>query len=192
MLFRSGAEIPNFCKQLMRIERILCPTDLTPDSKVALGYAAALAQAYEAQLIQIYCENSSNNDNGTLNAKRAELLEAAMREHAGAKDLKKLGWKSIVAGCDDPGDCITREASRHRADLIVMCSRRRPHRAALLGSVAESVSRTAPCPVLVMHNDERDVININPQEVGLKKLLVAYDFSDHSELALKQIGRAHV
>ena len=169
----------------MRIERILCPTDLTPDSKVALRYAAALAKAYEAQLIQIYCEISSNNANGNVKAKPAELLEAALREQAGPKDLKTLGWKSIVAGCDDPGDCIAREASRHRADLIIMRSRRRPHRAALLGSVAESVSRTAPCPVLVMHNDERDMIDRNPQEVGLKKLLVAYDFSDHSELALK-------
>jgi len=168
----------------MRIERILCPTDLTPDSKTALRYAVALAQAYDAQLIQIYCQNSSDNP-GTLKGKPADLLEAAMREQANQKDVKALGWKSIIVSCDDPGDCITREASRHRADLIVMRSRRRPHRAALLGSVAESVCRTAPCPVLVMHADERDWINESGRKIGLKKLLVAYDFSDHSELALK-------
>jgi nucleotide-binding universal stress UspA family protein len=66
-----------------------------------------------------------------------------------------------------------------------MRSRRRPHRAALLGSVAESVSRTAPCPVLVMHSDEPEWLIVNGRQVGLKSLLVAYDFSDHSELALK-------
>ena len=90
-----------------------------------------------------------------------------MHEHANQKDLKALGWKSIVVSCDDPGDCITREASRHRADLIIMRSRRRPHRAALLGSVAESVCRTAPCPVLVMHADERDWINEGERKIGL-------------------------
>src|SRR6185295_15604233 len=116
----------------MRIERILCPTDLTPDSKVALRYGAALAQAYEAQLIQMYCQDSADNPD-TLKGKPADLLEAAMHEYANQKDLD---WKSIVVSCDDPGDCITREASRHRADLIIMRSRRRPHRAALLGSVA--------------------------------------------------------
>ena len=171
--------------QLMRIERILCPTDLTPDSRAALRYAAALAQAYDAELIQIYCENSSDSHPGTLSGKPADLLEAALREHANQKDLKALGWKSIIVGCDDPGDCITREASRHRADLVIMRSRRRPHRAALLGSVAESVCRTAPCPVLVMHADERDWIKENGRQIELKSLLVAYDFSDHSELALK-------
>ncbi len=170
----------------MRIERILCPTDLTPDSKAALRYAVALAQAYDAELIQMYCEDSSDNT-GTLSGKPVDLLDAGLREHAKQRDPKALGWRSIVVGCDDPGDCITREASRHKADLIIMRSRRRPHRAALLGSVAESVSRTAPCPVLVMHADERDWIqgNGNGKQIGLKSLLVAYDFSDHSELALR-------
>lgn len=169
----------------MRIERILCPTDLTPDSKAALRYAAALAQAYDAQLIQIYCENSSDNPIGSLDGKPADLLEAALLEYANQKDLKTLGWESMIVGCDYPGDCITKEAARHRADLIIMRSRRRPHRAALLGSVAESVCRTAPCPVLVMHADERDWLGGDERQIALKSLLVAYDFSDHSELALK-------
>src|SRR5215475_814170 len=169
----------------MRIERILCPTDLTPDSKAALRYAAALAEAYDAQLIQIYCDSTGGDGNGIPDGKPAELLDVALSAYAAPKNPETLGWKSIVVKCDDPGDCITREAARQRADLIIMRSRRRPHRAALLGSVAESVCRTAPCPVLVMHNDERDFINRSGQEIGLKSLLVAYDFSDHSELALK-------
>ncbi|HJZ82993.1 MAG TPA: universal stress protein [Pyrinomonadaceae bacterium] len=169
----------------MRIERILCPTDLTPDSTTALRYAAALAKAYDAQLIQIYCENSAAGSQNALDVKPAELLEADLREYANSSEAQALGWKSIVVACDDPGDCITREAARQRADLIIMRSRRRPHRAALLGSVAESVSRTAPCPVLVMHSDERDLLTEGEQSIGLKRLLVAYDFSDHAELALK-------
>jgi nucleotide-binding universal stress UspA family protein len=54
----------------------------------------------------------------------------------------------------------------------------------LLGSTAESVSRTAPCPVLVMHTDERDWVTGSETKIDLKRVLVAYDFSDYSELAL--------
>ena len=113
----------------MRIERILCPTDLTADSKAAWRYAAALAQAYEAQLIQIYCESTSVNAADGLPGKPRDLMAAALAEHAGEHDPRMLGWESIVVSCDDPGDCIAREASRHRTDLIIMRSRRRPHRA---------------------------------------------------------------
>ncbi len=69
---------------------------------------------------------------------------------------RNVSWKSLVVNCDDAGAAIAREAAAYGADLIVMRSRRRPHRAALLGSTAESVFRTAPCPVMVMHTDERD------------------------------------
>lgn len=170
----------------MRIQRILCPTDLTADSEAALRYGVALARAYEAQLIQMYCEHSAGtNAAETLAAKPAEIMEQALRKHANRDDSKTPACQSVIVGCDDPGDCITREAAKYGVDLIVMRSRRRPTRAALLGSVAESVCRTAPCPVMVMHSDERDWVNGSAREIGLKRVLVAYDFSDHSELALK-------
>src|SRR5215207_3152751 len=76
------------------------------------------------------------------------------------------------------------QAQVERADLTVMRSRRRPHRAALLGSTAESVCRSAPCSVLVMHNDDQEFVS-DELIVNLKRVLVAYDFSDYSELALK-------
>ena len=169
----------------MRIQRILCPTDLTADSEAALRYGVALARAYEAQLIQMYCEPVAANAANPSAAKPAEIMEQALRHHANPDDLKAPACQSVVVGCDDPGDCITREAAKYGVDLIVMRSRRRPTRAALLGSVAESVSRTAPCPVMVMHTDERDWVNGSAREIGLRRVLVAYDFSDHSELALK-------
>jgi nucleotide-binding universal stress UspA family protein len=170
----------------MRIERILCPTDLTPESEAALRYATTLARAYEAQLILMYCKpDSPDKTDATLSGNPSELLEATLRRHATVTELDKWRWQSKVVDCDDPTDCITREASRYGADLIVMRSRRRPHRAALLGSVAESVSRTAPCPVMVIHSDERDWIEGDGRQIGLKRVLVAFDFSDHSEQALK-------
>ena len=169
----------------MRIERILCPTDLTSDSEAALRYGTTLARAYEAQLILMYCEPNPSTTAGTPPIDPHGTLDATLRRHVTATEIERWRWQSKVVNCDDPGDCITREASRYGADLIIMRSRRRPHRAALLGSVAESVSRTAPCPVMVVHSDERDWVNGNGRKIGLKRVLVAFDFSDHSEQALK-------
>ena len=169
----------------MRIKRIICPTDLTPDSDAALRYGLALSRAYDAQLIQLYCESTAATltpDDDTVSP--VELMKAAVAKYASSIRARDLAVQSVVVCCEDPGDCITREASRYSADLVIMRSRRRPHRAALLGSVAESVCRTAPCPVLVLHDDERDWVNGGGREIALKRILVAYDFSDYSELAL--------
>jgi nucleotide-binding universal stress UspA family protein len=169
----------------MKIERILCPTDLSPDSDEALRYAVALSRAYDAQLILLHC--LPNRDMPAQQADQDEValaIQTALIKHSGSADLSGLNWNSLVVDCDDTGAAIAREADRYGADLVVMRSRRRPHRAALLGSTAESVSRTAPCPVLVMHNDDRDWVVGVDTKIELKRILVAYDFSDYSELAL--------
>jgi len=168
----------------MIIKRILCPTDLSNESDQALRYAVTLARAYEAKLIVFHCQPE------TVSAKLAAvddrvLLEQSLIPYLGPDDLMKLNWEAVIAQHEDAGQAITDCASRHKVDLVVMRSRRRPHRAALLGSTAESVSRTAPCAVLVTHADEREWVGATTREIDLKRVLVAYDFSDYSELALK-------
>jgi len=169
----------------MKIECILCPTDLSPDSDEALRYAIALSRAYSAELILLHCDLAGEGaaQQGD-HDEAAHAIKEALIKHSGSTDLAGLDWKSLVVNCDDTGAAIVREAAKYGADLIVMRSRRRPHRAALLGSTAESVSRTAPCPVLVMHTDERDWVTGVDTKIELKRVLVAYDFSDYSELAL--------
>jgi nucleotide-binding universal stress UspA family protein len=170
-------------KMFMKIECILCPTDLSPDSDEALRYAIALSRAYNAELILLHCDltKAGPTDN---HDEAAEAIRAALEAHSGVTGLDGLDWKSLVVTGDDAGETIAHEAASYGVDLIVMRSRRRPHRAALLGSTAELVSRTAPCPVLVMHTDERDWVNGFDTKIDLKRVLVAYDFSDYSELAL--------
>jgi nucleotide-binding universal stress UspA family protein len=171
----------------MKIERILCPTDLTSDSEDALRYALALSRAYEAELILFHCETRSDlpaNGAHKLSLQKAELLEAALFQQVGPAELSGLRWQPVVVSGDDVGEAIRHAAEAASIDLIVMRSRRRPHRAALLGSTAESVCRTASCPVLVMHSDERDWVAPGTARVDLKRVLVAYDFSDYAERAL--------
>ncbi|HEX6732796.1 MAG TPA: universal stress protein [Pyrinomonadaceae bacterium] len=171
--------------KLMRIDCILCPTDLSSNSDEALRYAIALSKGYNAELILLHC-NLTDDGLSTTDTQNqtAQAMKEAMEKHSGSTDLTRLDRKSLVVNCDDAGAAIAREAASCGVDLIVMRSRRRPHRAALLGSTAESVCRTAPCPVMVMHTDERDWVSGSDARIELKRVLVAYDFSDYSELAL--------
>ena len=40
---------------MIKVERILCPTDLSTESDEALRYAVALARIYEAKLFLLHC-----------------------------------------------------------------------------------------------------------------------------------------
>jgi nucleotide-binding universal stress UspA family protein len=157
---------------MINIKRILCPTDLSPYSGNAVRYALTLARAHDAELILLYCTD-------TLDGKE-QLLDSVL-DYIDPSDPR---CHLVVAPADHVDEQIMTQAQQQRVDLIVMRSRRRPHRAALLGSTAESVSRNAPCPVLVMHSDEEEFIN-DDLKIDLKRVLVAYDFSDYAELALK-------
>jgi nucleotide-binding universal stress UspA family protein len=187
---------------MIKINRILCPTDMSADADQALGYALALSQAYEARLVVCYCANvaevvgeTSYMAGGTMRPSEIgyalsrgrikELFEGSLIKFLGPVAFANLDWEALIIEGDDVGEAITQTASEQDIDLIVMRSRRRPHRAAVLGSTAESVCRTAPCPVLVTHCDEREWLDQTDGQIKLERLLVAYDFSDYSELALK-------
>ena len=172
----------------MRVRRILCPIDLSSKSDEALRYAITLARAYDAKLSVFHCLRSI----GMVGDEAQQLLDGRERVERQIADSIARNVDSTfmdlsrcevaVSDCENPGDSIVQEAAKRNSDLIVMRSRRRPHRAALLGSTAEQVCRTASCPVLVTHAEERDFVE--GSKIQLKRLLVAYDFSDFSELAL--------
>jgi nucleotide-binding universal stress UspA family protein len=175
---------------MIAIQRILCPTDLTTESDEALRYAVALSAVYNAKLFVLYCKetetNHNNNGHNEQSADTNSLFIASLAPHLGLKSLSELNWEGLVAeNTDDVGKTIVREAAKHEVDLIVMRSRRRPRAAALLGSTAETVSRTAPCSVLITHPQEREWVSFSTSEVDLNRILVAHDFSADSELALK-------
>ena len=148
----------------------------------------ALAHSYEAKLLVFHCLTSSvvetNGKGESSHAQIRNRLQALLENSIGkATNSTTLQCEAIVSECEDAGDAIAQEAMKQNVDMIVMRSRRRPHRAALLGSTAEQICRTATCPVLVTHTDERDWVD-ERSDIELKRVLVAYDFSDFSELAL--------
>jgi len=175
---------------------------MSTEADQALAYALALSQAYDARLVVCYCAKvaevvgetsylagatirSSEIGYALSRGRVKELFEGSLIKFLGPVAYTKLDWEALILEGEDVGETITQTASEQSIDLIVMRSRRRPHRAAVLGSTAESVCRTAPCPVLVTHTDEREWVDQVDGKIKLERLLVAYDFSDYSELALK-------
>ena len=143
----------------MEIRHLLVPTDFSEGSKQALEYAVGLAQACGAKLTLLYVvELPSYVTDGHTPAH----LTMALRDHLQASAQRELASlppdgsgtpvevaRQVVVGV--PHQQIVEAAAAERVDWIVMATHGRTGLSHLfMGSVAERVLRTAPCPVLTL------------------------------------------
>jgi nucleotide-binding universal stress UspA family protein len=151
------------------IQRILCPTDLTADSKESVSYAFTLAERNGARLIVLHvtsfpvlwrypCELDGRDRWQELVSqfKMDRILAEGQRKvrnfvAAGfTVESNSVTWKPRVAVGGVAEEIVT-SALQEGADLIVMDRRQRPLLSRLLATgVLERVSRNAPCPVLLI------------------------------------------
>lgn len=163
---------------------IICPTDLSPGADSALGYAAEIAVARNLLLLVVYwCERGPQSPAHDVAAPQGPigLFEESVALNISPSLIGALQWEGLVVEGPSAAEAIVDVAAERGAELIVIASRRRPLRAALLGSTAEAVCRTAPCPVLITHPTDSKLAT--PWE--FKRILVAYDFWDDAEIALQ-------
>jgi nucleotide-binding universal stress UspA family protein len=111
---------------MIKIDRILCPTDLSTESDEALRYGVALARAYGARLFLLHCgQDEHADDEEPPNLDR--LFTASIAPHLGLATMNELDWHGLVRmKVENIGRAIVREAVVQDVDLIVMRSRRRP------------------------------------------------------------------
>ena len=174
---------------MIKIDRILCPTDLSTESDEALRYAVALSRIYEAKLFLLHCSKQDSlpaeEDGEKMQTHMNRLFVESLVPHLGLATMNELNWQGLLRpNVYDTGNSIVREAVVQKIDLIVMRSRRRPKAAVLLGSTAETVCRSAPCPVLVTHPREREWVGMSSGEIDINRVLIAHDFSRDSESAM--------
>jgi universal stress protein A len=138
------------------LQTILVPTDLRPDSKVALSFALALAQKFEANLVLLHVFAEPYSSDTEIGAGVARSLDAtredAEHEVARLEELLRNQYSKCrsVFRIGSPFEQIVNEAAELKASLIVMathCYGWFDH--LIRGSDAERVLRQAPCPVLV-------------------------------------------
>ena len=78
---------------MINIQRILCPTDLSPYSGTAVRYALALARAHDAELILLHCTDGTDADEESGCSSRLCLNTSILRisrEHIGEWWLRRL------------------------------------------------------------------------------------------------------
>ena len=143
------------------LTRILVPTDFGDPADAAFEYAQALARRIgtSVHLLHVFedpfqAAGISNEIYGVLPAEARETMlrdaEARLGYRAlSAEDAEVHATTAIVTG--EPSRAIVDYATVHKFDLIVMGTHGRRGVAHLfVGSVAERVVRTAPCPVLTV------------------------------------------
>jgi nucleotide-binding universal stress UspA family protein len=139
-------------------KNILVPTDLSAHAEAAFDYACELAVKLDATVHLVNVIGIPAMGVPELGvAVTSAMIESMLAENQKAldalaarhRDRVRLGQTLMKTG--DARDMIDQAAAEVGADLIVMGTHgRRGVSRALLGSVAETVVRTAPCPVLTI------------------------------------------
>lgn len=142
------------------LKSILVPTDFGDAAEAALRYGRTLADTFGAELHILHVL-----EGGLLQARFADpaTIEATARqqlsERVAADAPRRFHTHSVLKKFEEPPDAIIQYARAAAIDLIVMGTHGRSGAAhVLMGSVAERVVRTAPCPVLVVRHPEREFI----------------------------------
>ena len=139
---------------MIRLGTILCPVDLPVARDSAVEFAAALARDHDARLVLLHVFRLPRTAEELADPGRAVRLK--FESVARLEDLLPDDRSVRVeyrAEEGAPADVIGRVASEIRSDLIVMGTHGRSGIAHfLMGSVAEHVVRTAPCPVFTVRD----------------------------------------
>ena len=139
-------------------KHILVPTDLSEGAEEALDYACELARKFDATVHLLHVIGIPALGVPELGvAVTSTMIDSLVRENEIAleelADRKRqlATFGQILLRTGDARDMINQTAKELGADLIVMGTHgRRGVTRALLGSVTETVVRTAPCPVLTV------------------------------------------
>lgn len=142
----------------MQMRRILAPTDFSECSKQAVTCAYELAQAVRAKLVLLHVVENLPSYIGFIPPGGAAMLMKDLERQAcfdlaavlpAAKAAEVEVARQVVIG--SPSDEIVKVAAAEQVDLIVIATHGRIGFSRLvMGSVAERVVRTAPCPVLTI------------------------------------------
>jgi nucleotide-binding universal stress UspA family protein len=154
---------------MIALKKILVATDFSEPSEAALAYGRELARNFGASLTLLnVVDNILTRAYGSdgivlVDRELQREVEGAAQRQVDAllcdEDRKTLGAIGLVITSNSPAATIASHAREAAIDLIVMGTHGRGAVAHLLmGSVAERVVRTAPCPVLTVRHPEREFV----------------------------------
>ena len=161
------AKVVEFVPHILDLKRILVPIDFSETSKKAFQYALKFAEQFACEITLL---NVVEPTSAMIGAPLAvEAFPDTEDEFSEAeKNLAVLAAKSHVNGTKAVNSSvrighapneITKAAKDMDVDLIIIATHGYTSwRHLCIGSTAERVVRTAPCPVLVVREKEHEFI----------------------------------
>jgi nucleotide-binding universal stress UspA family protein len=154
---------------MITLENILVATDFSEPSDAALRYGRALARSFNATLHVVHVVGNVSSIVYGADAYAIPIPEMQQEVEDAARtqlndllidnDAHPLPTRGVVLTSNAPAAAIVEYAGRERIDLVVTGTHGRGGVAHLLmGSVAERVVRTAPCPVLTVRHPEHEFV----------------------------------
>ncbi len=170
------------------IKRLLLATDFSREARLAEEYAYRLASDWHAHLTimtALEFPPGMNPDYPVNHQYLTDRMREASEQLADYKrrNAPKQPEMSTRIGTGLPSEEIVAAALDEAVDVIILGTRGKTGLAhVLLGSTAERVIRTAPCPVLAVHT-AIDAASV--PDLTIEHILVPVDFSDCSLDALE-------
>jgi nucleotide-binding universal stress UspA family protein len=151
---------------MIKVKTILVPTDFSDCSEAAVKYGYALAETFGAtiHLLNVvqdpyampWAADAFAAPIGHMLSDWEAQANRRLVDTVPAASSAPTVLKTLVGS---PYSAIVRYAEQHHVDLIVLGTHGRgPLGHMLLGSVAERVVRTAPCPVLTVRHPQREFV----------------------------------
>jgi len=152
--------------QILHLKKILVPTDFSDTSKKAVQYALRFAEQFGCEIALLYVVEPASSMVGAPLA--VEVFTDEDEFSLAEKDLAVLAAESHTNGAHSvrsfvrvghaPNE-ITKAAKELDVDVIIISTHGYTSwRHLCIGSTAERVVRTAPCPVLVVREKEHEFV----------------------------------
>jgi nucleotide-binding universal stress UspA family protein len=160
------------------LKSVLIATDFGEAGGTALLYGRQLARTFNAVLHLVHVTDDLNaraiavagfpeylSSMSRLQVDANAQAETRLAGLLSDEDRQLLGARTIVLTAASPAQAIVQYARHARIDLIVTGTHGRGAiERAVLGSVADRIVRTAPCPVLTVRHPQHDFVRADALE----------------------------
>jgi universal stress protein A len=164
--FAEPESASEFVSQILHLKRILVPIDFSETSNQAFQYALRFAEQFDCEIVLLHVVEPESVIAGTPPAidvfaqpeDDTIAAEADLESLAASSRNRPSSVTSKVRIGHAPNE-INKAAKDLDVDLIVIATHGfTSWRHLCIGSTAERVVRTAPCPVLVVRKKEHEFI----------------------------------
>ncbi len=174
----------------INIRNILCATDFSRFSNLAISHALSLAGEFNAKLyvchvVDLTTVGMYGEAFLAFEEQETRITARAHKELRAVMEDQHTEWEPLVVS-GHPANEILRLAEEKQVDLVVSATRGRSGlKRFIIGSVTGRLMRTLSCPLLVVQSIEEAPDVPIAQPFKMSRILVGCDFSEDSDLAFQ-------